>query len=695
MESIENVDVSLIKSRVYNINTYDWGKFYTLPILQHGQGETRKQRRTDLIDAIVTFDIETTAIHEKEQSICYIWQACINGDIIIGRSLETARRFFDNLCRYLDDKTQVLCFVHNLAYEFHFLREIIPFSDVFSISKRHPLVARYRNIEFRCSYLLTNQSLGDFLDEMNVENSKTSMDYDIPRYPWTFITAKDAEYCINDVLGLYQGIKEKLRRENDTLYTLPLTSTGYTRREVKEVMYHVRGTKKFKDAIPDYKLHKLLYDAFRGGNTHANRWISSKIIENVLIHSKDIASSYPNALVKNKFPWKLEPFEIASEKMMRYIISDGKAVLTRIKLYGVELKDKCCGCPYIPKSKCSDYDDLLEDNGRVLEASHISMVITDVDFTILDRIYQWKKIEFSDSYVGYYDYLPIKLRKLIIKYFTMKTSLKDRPGEEIRYNLFKARINAIYGLMVQNPCKALIDYDTEAKELFEFNKTPLEEIYYKNVKTPYTLYQWGVWCTAYARKALDDGLSLIEKTPGALFLYCDTDSLKYIGDVDFSEYNQQQIDTDLELGAYAQTVKGKTKYLGIYEDEDDMCSFITHGAKKYAYLIQRKKQLDNQFTLTYKELHLTCAGVSKKEGAKELGDIHNFDIGFVFHKSAGKELKYNDHPTSKTITVDGHMILLYSNIYMRDSTYTVKHGDKYQQLLDMIDFNLQNIEYNI
>ncbi len=685
MYVVENVDVSKIGARVYTVNTYDWDRFYTMPILPHGKGETRKQRRTDLLNTIVTFDIETTAYHEKELSFCYIWQCCINGDILIGRTLQSARTLFDNLCKYLDDKTRILCFIHNLSYEFHFLRELIPFDDVFSISKRHPLVARYRNIEFRCSYLLTNQSLKDFLDEMNIEHQKTDMDYKVMRYPWTFIDADDAIYCINDVLGLYEGVKEKLRRENDTLYTLPLTSTGYTRREVKEVLKKTRATKKFKDSIPDFKLHKLLHEAFRGGNTHANRWISGKFVEGVTIHSKDIASSYPNALVKNKFPWKLEEFEITSEKALRYVIDQDNAVLTRITLYDVELKDPRSGCPYIPISKCAKSDDVLEDNGRVLKASWINMVITDIDFKILDRIYKWKyeKTEVSESYIGQYEYLPMQLRQLIIKYFVNKCSLKDKEGEEIRYNLFKARINSIYGIMVQNYSKALIDYDTNLEDLFKLNDTPLEEVYYKNSKNTFTLYQWGVWCTAYARKALDDGLALIESNPDALFLYCDTDSLKYIGDVDFSGYNQKQIDDDLELGAHALTVKGKTKYLGIYETEDDMKCFVTHGAKKYAYITMDDK------------LHLTCAGVSKKKGAAELKSIYNFKDGFIFHNAAGPEVTYNDHPTEHILTVDGKSILLYSNIYMCDSTYTVKKGDKYRNLLERLEFDLQTFDYDL
>ena len=140
---IENVDTRLIDDfNIYSIQTYPWNAFYKKQILRHGKGETRSQRRKDYVDTIVTFDIETTALDDIKQSVCYIWQCCIDGDIIIGRTIESAKTLFDNMCRYLDDKTQVLCFIHNLAYEFEFLHEILHFEDVFSISKRHPLVAR-------------------------------------------------------------------------------------------------------------------------------------------------------------------------------------------------------------------------------------------------------------------------------------------------------------------------------------------------------------------------------------------------------------------------------------------------------------------------------------------------------------------------------------------------------------------------
>ncbi len=41
---------------------------------------------------------------------------------------------------------------------------------------------------------------------------------------------------MNDVRGLVEALKAEMSRDDDTLYTIPLTSTGYVRREVKAAL---------------------------------------------------------------------------------------------------------------------------------------------------------------------------------------------------------------------------------------------------------------------------------------------------------------------------------------------------------------------------------------------------------------------------------------------------------------------------
>ena len=47
-------------------------------------------------------------------------------------------------------------------------------------------------------------------------------------------------------------------------------------------------------------------------------------------------------------------------------------------------------------------------------------------------------------------------------------------------------------------------------------------------------YQWGVYTTAYARKQLQDAIRLC----GKQIIYCDTDSVKTLGDVPIHQLNE-------------------------------------------------------------------------------------------------------------------------------------------------------------
>ena len=135
---------------------------------------------------------------------------------------------------------------------------------------------------------------------MNVEHQKLQdFEYTELRYPWTEMTALELEYCQNDVLGLVEALKAEMQRDNDNLYTIPVTSTGYVRRDVKKAMNSISRFYVQK-IVPDYPTYQLLSEAYRGGNTHSNRYHTGEILHNV--HSYDRSSSYPDVLVNCEFP---------------------------------------------------------------------------------------------------------------------------------------------------------------------------------------------------------------------------------------------------------------------------------------------------------------------------------------------------------------------------------------------------------
>ena len=126
-----------------------------------------------------SFDIETTSFYRDEAgcqysyeqlkrlqgqtgkkiklekvATMYVWQWGINGNVIVGR---TWSEFVDMMQTVvetlgLNEKRRLICYVHNLAYEFQFIRERFTWNKVFSIDLRKPIYAITNTfIEFSCS----------------------------------------------------------------------------------------------------------------------------------------------------------------------------------------------------------------------------------------------------------------------------------------------------------------------------------------------------------------------------------------------------------------------------------------------------------------------------------------------------------------------------------------------------------------
>ena len=96
-------------------------------------------------------------------------------------------------------------------------------------------------------------------------------DYSKVRFPWTPLTDYELEYCVTDVQSLVECMKIKMDNDHDNLQTIPLTSTGYVRRDCREALKPLFLD--IREMLPCEAEYRLLRQAFRGGNTHANRSI--------------------------------------------------------------------------------------------------------------------------------------------------------------------------------------------------------------------------------------------------------------------------------------------------------------------------------------------------------------------------------------------------------------------------------------
>lgn len=652
----------------------------SIPIARN-YSKRKKADKTLFRNCMCAFDIETTYLDDVEQSIMYIWQFAVmdlrNENIwyCFGRTWEQFTKLLDS---FYHEGITVLVWVHNLSYEFQFMRHWLPFrkDKIFALKSRKVVRADIDGVQFRCSYIQTNKSLDAFTRDMGVKHQKLNgvdFDYSKKRYPWSEMTAEELQYCCNDVVGLLESMQVRMRMENDTLYSLPLTSTGYVRRLAKEAMRKFNHNQ-LQAMMCDVDVYKLLRLEFRGGDTHANRYHVNKILENVA--SYDRASSYPDVMLNYRFPMSaFTPRMITDigelEKKCQIRDCCFIAVFT---ITNLQQRDIYYGAPYLSLDKAVEISGQVVDNGRILSANKAVYVFNDIDWKIVKSEYVGE-VEISQVYIAKYGYLPQAFRDLVIDLFHKKTSLKNVDGQELNYMRSKELINSLYGMCAQNPVKPDVIYMDEPDQAFTLEDiVDIGEKLEKYNKKAFLLYAWGCWVTAWARLKLKEMINIV----GDNFVYCDTDSVKFLVRDDYKrivarieEYNQSLKELSISNKGYADDKKGITHYLGVYEYEETYKQFKTLGAKKYAYTRQ-----DGTFKIT-------IAGVPKKAGAREMGTIENFNVGFVFRNSGKLESVYNDSDYGTYYTDDSseHRIEIRSNVVLRESTYEIGLSLEYMYLL--------------
>lgn len=655
------------------------------PRISHKKGNPGRSNKPVLIDMVCAFDIESTYLPDIEQAFMYVWQFQFGEYTIMGRTWDEFLTFIQRIRDSIKKNERLIVYVHNLSYEFQFLRGIYKFTaqEVFCMDRRKIAKCEmYGAVEFRCSYIHSNMSLDQFCKKMKCQTRKLTgtFDYLKIRYPWTPLDDAEIAYCINDVLSLQEAITNEMQADGDNLETIPLTSTGYVRRKCKAAMHRKPAWYQYiHDQLPDYELYVALREAFRGGNTHANRFIVGRILENV--HSIDRSSSYPDVLVNHQYPVRyfVNRGPSSMDRFLKNKNIHKRACLIRIAFHNIQLWNYFEGCPYLSKDKCRNTTGGLFDNGRILKADYLETTITDVDFDIIDRMYEYRDPVILDSWYSSYGDLPPEFTDVIKDMYKIKTALKGDPDNSILYEKTKAMINALYGMTAQNPLKLTFEFFDEDYHIKEID--PSEELM-RNNKNAFLVYQWGCWVTAWARAELQAMIDLAGDGvhTASQFVYCDTDSVKYTGDIDVSSYNDSQIFKSLDNGAYATDSNGEVHFMGVYEAEHDYDRFRTWGAKRYAY------EIDGQ-------LFVTTAGVVKRKGnsgnagGEELaraGGLEKYEPGFTFRDAGGTEALYNDQ-VDMWIQREGHDLHITDNVCIRPSEYTLGITGEYKWLLNHLE----------
>lgn len=665
------------------VDKFDYEVIHNAPAEKRHRGNQGTKSRKVYKNLVCAFDIETSPVPFTDYSIMYIWQFQIGDTTVIGRTWQEFLQFLNRLESELGEAW--LCiYVHNLSFEFQFLTGIYRFApeEVFAIRSRKVLKCEMmEHFEFRCSYLLTNSSLANFTRKMGIEHEKkSSVEYNHRKYrtPQTPLTPAELEYCTNDVVGLVEALKVKMKRDGDNLYSIPMTSTGYVRRDTKVALRYVnRGY--ISNQIANYHVYTLLREAFRGGNTHANRYFAGEILHNV--KSYDRSSSYPDVQCNDLFP--VTGFEEGRKDVnwiMRELKKGKNALLLTVGLYNVRQTNVYNGFPYLAKDKCRGITAGSYDNGRILTADYLETTVTDIDLRILLKTYTFDDIVVGECFKARYGKLPPTYIHNVEYYYRRKTELKGVEGESYNYARSKEMLNSIYGMTAQDPVKQSIDYLSDVMDgcPFVMQGKSKEEIYNAYLRKAWLPYQWGVWTTARARERLEDGINWVYDHGGEP-VYVDTDSVKYLGEIDWSEYNALRQAASEKSKAYATDPQGVTHYMGVYEPDGEYPEFKTLGAKKYAYRADDKT-------------HTTIAGVNKRLGGAELDNVSRetgkhplelFADGFVFKEAGGTESSYFDNipPEDKTLYTNGVKMEITNCITIKDSEYTLGSTQEYMTLL--------------
>ena len=626
----------------------------------------------EVSDAIIAFDIETTSYfvtpgnkpvaynygnsemlwnrrHMLKQGLMYHWQIAIENNHFTGRTWEELKTFFDDLNAACPAVKFI--YVHELSFEFGFLPNIISFSDPddrILAKEPHRVICAYTkkyNMEFRCSYYLTQLSLNEWGEKYGLPKVD-GYNFRELRTPLTQLSPEELAYCIRDVDIVVRGI-EDYREHYKHIYNIPFTLTGEVRRELRKVYKNEPGWYLKCKKLQPYSLksYKWMMSAYFGGCVIAAPAYKDETIKAKFL-TKDESSAYPWVMISERYPTTQFRVVTAPKQIHKYMNDPDKTYFVEFSADNVQTRVPLL---FLPNTRLLEADGLELVNGRIAAAKHIRLVLCKPDYMTFLKCY-FCDVKIHKIKIAELEYLPDCFRKYVIEKYQEKVKFKHA-DEEI-YIKSKKVLSSLYGINVQKLFIDEIVFDIDhcdddgdpepwyKKELTKENfNDALRKAFYTDKGRPKQIFiaaQIGIYCTAYARANLWAAI-LGEAEPGVYscvddVIYTDTDAIKmfYTEEAErfFEKYNAdiiekhkiiaEQLGIDpVELSPLDDT--GERRPIGVFENDEDMIEFKTLGSKKYVYRSASDKQL-----------HLVVSGVPKNAVVCLHDNINNFRDGFIF-----------------------------------------------------------------
>lgn len=601
-----------------------------------------------------------------------------------------AKKWDPKIKRWVDCETnnrRLLCWVHNLSFEFAFCRSELNFAcgeyDFFTKEPRKAMSATLENgVELRDSEALTNSSLAQLAKMYcKTKKMKGDLDYNIQRHTHTKRSKTEERYIDNDVLILLEFGDVYFEKMCKPFKRPPLTNTARLLLDVVEQaeadnVYREDIVKLMPDVATLKRWQKYL---FRGGYVHGNIYYINAV-KNVLM--RDITSSYPASMFMSYYPvdkfvnadvpsvWKYdeEPDIIKQHMYKHCVIYDMTFYdLEAITDHSYESLNRVID--WLPTEEDIKNRTKGLDNGRIHRAEHIRVMGTELDYEIYKLLYKWSAVEVHSFQISSRGKLPDFLLKCVARDYKTKNNLKVKGlSHTTDYMLAKINVNTYFGML----CKSLFDinigYDFEAGDWTD-KAVPDEDIQ-KDINKRWLAYQWGIWTCAQSRAKLIRMICAVEAAGGHV-LYCDTDSIKYIPSGDgateavFEEENKRIRELRKSIPMLQDPAFGGKPGKGLgewdpeildYEKKPVLCPFKTLGAKRYLYHQPSGEWAYNGSEWAQEGVgwHLCVAGLPKCAVDKLPGKPFEFfaSSGFKFTGEDTGKLRpvYQDKPYELTIT---------------------------------------------
>ena len=638
------------------------------------------------------FDIETTTYIDR--AYMYIWQIGINNKAFFGNTWEEFNDCLNIINEYInylnrhkakekhkkEFKAQAICFIHNIAFEWQFVRKEINITDVFLKSLREPLYFESGNIKFLDSFQITHMSLAKLAKRYcTTQKMVGGIDYTVLRNTTDGknLTTKELKYCENDVLILCEFAEYYFNRyisNNELIYT----ETSIVRHTLKRAFKEQSQLTKqdIFEMYPKTFNEYLMYMEylFAGGWVKSSVDAFGKVLTN--IKCKDITSSYPAQIAHRYYPIsKFKSIKIDSKQMFNNMLNRYCCILD-VTLFNVK-KTTIHSIVSTSKIINNDVGRILVDNGRIAEVEKVRLLMTELDWEIFNKFYDYDKFKIiiNNFKIAVRGKLPDYVVSTMLDAYERKEELKLQGKDYFNEKCF---VNMFYGCFVTKIHK--FNYVFKNGEITkELND------YYKQIRSSVLSPFWGIWCTSWARY---QELSAVYENADCV-VYGDTDSVKGYNMPDdyFNSYNNEQIEKNKKLCEKYNKNFDLIKELGCWDSEPTYKLFKTIGCKRYIGFDENNK------------LSVTIAGVPK-------GTLENIvgikaDKDKKYYTTSKKALKvmnllkdgqsfkncktgatYNDNEHSDII--NGELMISKSSVAINNIDFTIKVSKEYKDYIEQV-----------